>query len=901
MINQRNQLLKAYLSRFIFISVLLMFPLSAFSQNNGNDNASDGLTNTESHAVDSQGPDYLNPVSDTADLNLLAGIFGNIARAAAGQIDIADIAIANAGDGSQSTDNIMSSIMHIYLLGILGITVMVIVFLIALMTIQSGKEGKILTERYNEWVAIRTLYSVIAMSPILGGWSIGQYAILNGTFFVNSFTNEMNHASSRWVFARGTTNSIDLDPFEYRKIIETVYLNEICAQINNKSVTEFAALHTNFIDQQMGRIASGNLSEATQAGINKSIDWLLFKSNQNMVPENTISVRQDFESSDRNSSRFTWGAPAMGENVCGEVSIDFSAMGQAGLSIGADTYFNAHRDAMLNLTEYVKSQISNVSNLITAIEQEIPIDQKEQRESRLALEASRNDSFAAFAFAFDGLAKHDVYAVDRVYAEAVGIYRGQVSEIFRADTQRYADLFDQLLNEVARMQREGSPADYQALFEGNNPQIFDPKFEGMIGPEVMAMVNNTRKGWVFAGYKWWDLSKAQTTQIALQSHSPTALPYTNFMTGISNSARAEIDSFTQIYRSAKATRSFKDYSISVNGETHKPNPISADALMSYASMVDGKSAITQYKIELGPWITKALTAGAFDDFSSTDLLTNLQGAGHKYLVIAESMLITVGTLNVISSVMKEGGGWTAQLVTLGASKNLGVAGAAVIEQLMKSMFWLAGIFLAAGFLYAIYLPLLPAMIWTFAIIGWLEKLISLVIIFPVWMLGHVIPEGDGLVNGVARQGYVLTANVLLRPPVMHLALHCAMAALGAVGFLISHIVEVFMPSANSNYNTGIAIGLGGFIVLSGFLVVISHMILAWIYKVPDELPHYLGGGGSNFGEGESKGHLNAIAGIVSSHSQSVPGQLTGKDEGKNGKKKHTNGRKQSPKFGSMGA
>lgn len=905
--HHKNQYLINVSWYFLLFTYLLVFSELATAQAEPiNDSPK-----TEIHTVESGGPNYLNPVSNTGDLNLLAGIFGNIARAAAGQIDLATLAVGDPNTGETAADNILSSIMSVYLMGILAITALIIVILIGLMTIQSGQEGAILTKRYNEWVAIRTLYAVFAMMPVLGGWSIGQYAILSGTFFVNTMTNEMNHVSSRWVFANGTTNSIDLDPFKYRSLIETVYLNEVCAQINNKTLTDYNMRLGELINAQIERGATGNLSEATAAGVNQSIEWLSFRANHFKLGSSTIQVVQN-PSPDTNSfyKTYTWSSPILGESVCGEVIIDFTSFKSPDVAMNntrIGTYFNAQIEAMDWLTNIVKADISSVVSIIDEINRDVPITKKEERELRIIQEANNNPIFAAFAFAFDPIAKHHPLALDQVLAEKVGSYRSTVSRIYLAENERNAELFDQLLNEIARRQREGEPADYLSLYDSTIMDLSE-EYKHLATPEIQTMLANTSKGWIFAGYKWWDLSKAQTTQLALQANIPKGLPYTGYMTGLSDISRDKISKFGEIYTAAKTSKRFGDYKIVIDDKTFKPSPTSVEAAASFASITDIQESIRSFHTELGPWVTGALTSGILENFESTDLLTNLQSAGHKYLIAGEVLWLASTTLPVLAASAESGGGIAARFLTLGASEVLGKTAAAIFKEIAKVLSLLAGIFLMVGFLYAVYLPLLPAMIWTFAIIGWLEKLISLIIIFPVWMLGHVFPEGDGIVNGIGRQGYVLTANVLLRPPVQFLALHFAMAALGGVGFLLTHFIEVFLPSSNNGYSTGLVVGVGSFIVMSGFIVVICHMILAWIYKIPDEIPHYIGGGASNFGESEGKGQIQGIVGVVSGQTQSGANTLLAREkEGETQKSNETvnNGNhgiktKQKNKRGSMG-
>lgn len=854
---------------------------------------------TTRHTVESQGPDVLNPVSNTADLNLLAGIFGNIARAAAGQIELRDVIIGNNQNAGENTDNVLSAIMFVYLGLILAITSAVIILLIVLMTIQSGKEGAVITQRYNEWVAIRTLYALFAMMPVLGGWSIGQYAILNGTFFVNSTTNIMDRVSSRWVFANGTTNSIDLDPYQYRNVVETVYLNEICAQIHNNRLAQYHSSLIEFLSVQKDRIATGNVTDAVAAGLNKSIEWMTLRSPEKLITENSFTQHISQNPNNDPILRISWGSNSTGLDSCGQVSINFtdykSQRGSRDSLI--NDYFKAHSEGLKTLTEKAKDDIAYVLHRVNGIKnQNLSFIQREQL---IESEISSDLRFSAFAFAFDDLAKINFNHLDSVYANEVSSYLNVVSTQFKKINETNAALFNELLNELARQQRNGKAVNYNTAYTLEEAQL-DPRLLKVAGPEAQSLLMNSSRGWMFSGYKWWDLSKAQSSQMALQKHAPSVEPFFNFLAGMSHISLKDIQGFHTKYETAKTARSFMDHRIVVDGVEIQPDPFSSESIEQLAKIGNPNEAITMAKLSFGNGLTNVLMSTLLSDFQSTDLLSNLQNAGHTYLFIGETILATCAAMRIAANTFESGGGLGLKLITLGLSEVKSKFIQGIIIEVVGILTKIGVIFMLAGFVYAIYLPLLPAMIWTFGLIGWVEKLISLIIIFPIWMLGHVIPDGDGLVNGVGRQGYVLTANVLLRPPVMVLALHFAMAALGAIGFVLGHIIAVFLPSSNSGFVTGIVVGLGSFIVLSGFMVVICHTILAWIYKIPDEIPHYIGGGASNFGESEGKGQLHGVVAMISSQYQ---GSMTPTGSNGNSSRKRKSGPSkinQNNPLGSMG-
>src|SRR5690606_21142033 len=128
-------------------------------------------------------------------------------------------------------------------------------------------------------------------------------------------------------------------------------------------------------------------------------------------------------------------------------------------------------------------------------------------------------------------------------------------------------------------------------------------------------------------------------------------------TGLPTSAKERIDVFTQTYNLAKASRQFKDMNMVINGETIEPTPLNEEFAEQKASSGDTKEATNNFKLGFGHWMTRSLTAGMFKDFKTTDLLSNVQNAGHIYINIGESLLAIATTLKITAAVAKTGGGW----------------------------------------------------------------------------------------------------------------------------------------------------------------------------------------------------------------------------------------------------
>lgn len=131
------------------------------------------------------------------------------------------------------------------------------------------------------------------------------------------------------------------------------------------------------------------------------------------------------------------------------------------------------------------------------------------------------------------------------------------------------------------------------------------------------------------------------------------------------------------------------------------------------------------------------------------------------------------------------------------------AGALASLQAMGPIFWLFAVsFLAAGASLAYLLPLMPAVIWLFAVGRWLMRVIMTVFGAPIWALAHLDLEGEGLGHR-ASQGYVFLLDLLVRPIVMTLSLIAGYAAIMLFGELFSMCYYEAVRNTITGHHAGI--------------------------------------------------------------------------------------------------
>lgn len=149
-----------------------------------------------------------------------------------------------------------------------------------------------------------------------------------------------------------------------------------------------------------------------------------------------------------------------------------------------------------------------------------------------------------------------------------------------------------------------------------------------------------------------------------------------------------------------------------------------------------------------------------------------------------------------------------------------------------SILWIIGATLA------IYIPLVPYMIFTVAVVGWFLLVIESVVAAPVLALSFILPSGEEL--GKIMQGLMLLLNILLRPTLM------------LFGFILSArlyraIIELVNFGMLGNFNSletssSLFAWVAVVTIYCAFIVALSNKCFALIYALPDKILRWMGGG-----------------------------------------------------------
>jgi len=223
----------------------------------------------------------------------------------------------------------------------------------------------------------------------------------------------------------------------------------------------------------------------------------------------------------------------------------------------------------------------------------------------------------------------------------------------------------------------------------------------------------------------------------------------------------------------------------------------------------------------------------------TDPFAALVKLGHGMVLVA---LTGLGAAGLLASATATAGAMAWNAVTL----NFGGVVAAFSGHLVMSflgtpIFYGLMALLVPGLIIAFVLPMIPMLMWTMGILGWLILFCEAMVSVPLWAFAHMTFQGDGL-HGRGLRGYGILFNLLLRPTLMLFGLflsYFCFAAISRLIFMTFSIASGFALSAGwlvSNL-------LGVIVMLAMFVLAHTVALIACFRMIalfPQHVPTWLG-------------------------------------------------------------
>lgn len=151
-----------------------------------------------------------------------------------------------------------------------------------------------------------------------------------------------------------------------------------------------------------------------------------------------------------------------------------------------------------------------------------------------------------------------------------------------------------------------------------------------------------------------------------------------------------------------------------------------------------------------------------------------------------------------------------------------------------------------AFMLAFAIPFMPVTIWIMLVCGYLVTVIEAVAAAPLAVIMLATPEGEGISGSSFKQALQMVNAIVLRPSLSIVGLFAAMT-LSYVGFAILN--DLFWSVAGLTSHASIFEVLAMIFIYASLAFKLCEYMVSVIYKIPDQIMQWMGGGMSReFGE-----------------------------------------------------
>lgn len=166
------------------------------------------------------------------------------------------------------------------------------------------------------------------------------------------------------------------------------------------------------------------------------------------------------------------------------------------------------------------------------------------------------------------------------------------------------------------------------------------------------------------------------------------------------------------------------------------------------------------------------------------------------------------------------------------------SGVSSLITLLPPILIFAGIIWVIGASFAIYMPMLPYMMFIVTALGWFILVIEAIVAAPVVALGFIMPSQDEL--GKIAPALGIIANVFLRPVLMVVGLIMAAKLYNTIISMVNMGFKFSFAALQSQTGTTMFAWIVMLILYSGFIVTLVNKCYALIYQLPDKVLRWIG-------------------------------------------------------------
>lgn len=244
-----------------------------------------------------------------------------------------------------------------------------------------------------------------------------------------------------------------------------------------------------------------------------------------------------------------------------------------------------------------------------------------------------------------------------------------------------------------------------------------------------------------------------------------------------------------------------------------------------------------------------------NDATKTDPILQLQVAGNEMMKTITHVWIGGSVAIMASSVV---------LSLWSSASSLGYAFRDMINFFTPLLMLLLVTLYVQGLTMAYYIPMVPFIVFTFAVMGWFVVVIESMIAAPLVALGLTHVEGHDM-WGRSEEAMWLLLNVFLRPILMIFGLVSGMI-LSRIGLVLLNMGFGQLMSEFSKIND-MYVSVGRFMIYIALAIMIVNASYSLIHKVPDRVMRWLRSGGDQMSEYVNQATQGAQRGVQESGQQ----------------------------------
>jgi len=343
-------------------------------------------------------------------------------------------------------------------------------------------------------------------------------------------------------------------------------------------------------------------------------------------------------------------------------------------------------------------------------------------------------------------------------------------------------------------------------------------------------------GWSGAGAYYAELGRLNGLTLSLLSATPTVNP-PNWQ-GLGRYLAADL---------APLVHAVAEFQDRLNTYIATTDPLdqpagSADLFSGATPTGDGVGLLEQVtrRLNISERALKLFTTALAPTANNwADPFAALVKLGHGMVLIA---LTALGAAGLMASATASTAMVAWNLLTLNVSGAAATfSGHLVMNALGTPIFYGLMALLVPGLIIAFVLPMIPMLMWTMGILGWLILFCEAMVSVPLWAFAHMTFQGDGL-HGRGLRGYGILFNLLLRPTLMLFGLflsYFCFAAISRLIFMTFSIASGFALSAG-----WLVSNLLGVIVMMAMFVLAHTVALIACFRMialfPQHVPTWLG-------------------------------------------------------------